>query len=107
MAEFIFMLTRRDVTVPEACAIYASLANTGIDSVGCKDVGLPSDELGLLIREIRSRGHRSFLEVVSETMESTLKSARVAAEVRPDYLIGGTLIEPIRDVLADSGIRFF
>jgi len=31
----------------------------------------------------------------------------VAAEVKPDYLIGGTLIEPVQEILAGTGIRFF
>ena len=31
----------------------------------------------------------------------------MAAEVRPDYLIGGTLIEPVQEIIAGTGIRFF
>jgi hypothetical protein len=37
---------------------------------------------------------------VSETEEDTLASARAAAEIRPDHLIGGTLIEPVQEILA-------
>ena len=57
--------------------------------------------------DIRANGHRSYLEVVSETDEATLESARVAAEIRPDYLIGGTLIEPVQQIIAGTGVRFF
>ena len=57
--------------------------------------------------EIRANGHVSYLEVVSETDEDTLNSARVAAEVKPDYLIGGTLIEPVQEIIAGTGIKFF
>ena len=93
MAEFIFMLTRDDRTIADAREVYASVAGTGIRHVGCKDLGLPRDELGALMEDIRANGHTSYLEVVSETEEATLASARVAAEIGPDYLIGGTLIE--------------
>ena len=75
--------------------------------MGCKDLGVSRDELQALIGEIRANGHTSYLEVVSETEEATLQSARVAAEIGPDYLIGGTLIEPVQQILAGTGIRFY
>src|SRR5215213_1845972 len=107
MIEFIFMLTRDDVTLPDARAVYASISETGVRHVGCKDVGLPTEELKALMDEIRANGHESWIEVVSETEEATLASARAAAEIRPDHLIGGTLIEPVQDILAGTGIRFW
>jgi hypothetical protein len=104
--EFIFMLTRDDQTIGDARAVYESVADTGISHVGCKDLGLPRDELAALMSDIRARGHTSYLEVVSETEEATLASARVAAEIGPDYLIGGTVIEPIQEIIAGTGVRF-
>ncbi|HLI58731.1 MAG TPA: hypothetical protein VKV21_03605 [Solirubrobacteraceae bacterium] len=107
MSEFIFMLTRDDETIRDAREIYASVADSGVSHFGCKDVGLPAAELGALLDDIRGDGHTSYLEVVSETEEATLSSARVAAELRPDYLIGGTLIEPVLEIIDGTGIRFF
>jgi hypothetical protein len=107
MARFIFMLTRDDRTIPDAREVYANAAGTGITHVGCKDVGLPREELGSLIEDIRGRGHTSYLEVVSESEEATLASARAAAELRPEYLIGGTLIEPVQEIIAGTDVRFF
>jgi hypothetical protein len=101
------MLTRDDRTIPEARAVYESVAGSGISHVGCKDLGLPREELARLMDDIRANGHTSYLEVVSETEESTLQSARVAAEIGPDHLIGGTLIEPVQEIIAGTGIRFF
>src|SRR6185436_20277176 len=34
-------------------------------------------------------------------------SARAAAEIGPDYLIGGTLIEPVQEIIAGSGMKYF
>jgi hypothetical protein len=101
------MLTRDDRTVNDARRVYESVLDSGISHVGCKDVGLPRDELAALMDDIRAAGHTSYLEVVSETEEATLQSARVAAEIGPDYLIGGTLIEPVQEIIAATGIRFF
>jgi hypothetical protein len=105
--EFIFMLTRDDRTLSDAREVYASIADSGVRHVGCKDIGLPRAELQALMADIRGNGHTSHLEVVSETPEATLESARAAAEIRPDYLIGGTLIEPVQEVIAGTGIKFF
>src|SRR5215208_5248379 len=107
MIEFIFMLTRDDVTLTDARSIYESVADTGLRHVGCKDVGLPEAELSALMDDIRARGHKTYLEVVSETEEATLESARAAARIRPDHLIGGTLIEPVQEILAGTGVKFF
>jgi len=107
MIEFIFMLTRDDVTLPDAREVYAAVSGTGVRHVGCKDVGLPKAELAELMDDIRAHGHATYLEVVSETPEDTLASAAAAAEIRPDYLIGGTLIEPVQEILRGTGVKFF
>jgi hypothetical protein len=105
--EFIFMLTRNDETIADAREVYASVAAAGVRHFGCKDVGLPRRELEALLSDIESNGHTSYLEVVSESDEATFASARAAAEIRPDYLIGGTLIEPVQEIIAGTGIKFF
>jgi hypothetical protein len=107
VTEFIFMLTRDDRTIADAREVYAQVAQLGVTHVGCKDIGLPHDELQGLLDDIRANGHTSYLEVVSETEEATLASARAAAQIRPDCLIGGTLIEPVQQIIAGTGIRFF
>jgi NAD(P)H-dependent flavin oxidoreductase YrpB (nitropropane dioxygenase family) len=107
LIEFIFMLTRDDETLADAREVYASIADSGVRHVGCKDVGLPREELERLLADIRANGHTSHLEVVSESEEATLASAQAAAEIGPDYLIGGTLIEPVQEVIAGTGIKFF
>jgi hypothetical protein len=107
MIEFIFMLTRDDITLSDAREVYASIAQTGVRHVGCKDVGLPTEELKALMDDIRSNGHETWIEVVSETEEDELASARAAAEIRPDHLIGGTLIEPVQEILEGTGVNFW
>jgi thiamine monophosphate synthase len=74
--------------------------------VGCKDIGLGVSELRRLFAEIREDGRCSYLEVVSSSREATLRSARVALELTPDYVIGGP-VDPIQGILKDSGIKFY
>jgi hypothetical protein len=107
VAKFIFMLTRNDETIPNARAIYASTADLGLRHVGCKDIGLPKAELAELIGDIRSHGHTSYLEVVSESDDSMETSARTAVDVGADYLIGGTAVDRIQQVIAGTGMKFF
>jgi hypothetical protein len=107
MLEFIFMLTRDDVTLSDAREVYASVADSGLRHVGCKDVGLSREELKGLMADIRANGHETWIEVVSETEEDTLNSARVAAEIGPDHLIGGTFIQPVQEILAGTGVKFW
>ena len=107
MIEFIFMLTRDDKTLGDARDVYASIAGSGVRHVGCKDLGLPVAELQGLMSDIKANGHTTHLEVVSESEEATLASARAAAEIGPDYVIGGTLVEPVQEILAGTEIKFF
>jgi NAD(P)H-dependent flavin oxidoreductase YrpB (nitropropane dioxygenase family) len=101
------MLTRDDKTLTNAREVYASIADSGVRHVGCKDVGLPREQLQGLMSDIKANGHTAHLEVVSESEEATLASARAAVEIGPDYLIGGTLIEPVQKILEGTAIRFF
>ena len=74
MIEFIFMLTRDDVTLADAREVYASVAGTGVRHVGCKDVGPAGGRSSpALMDDIRVNGHTTWLEVVSETEEATLR----------------------------------
>jgi hypothetical protein len=107
MPEFILMLTRNDKTVPDAREIYAELAGSGVSHVGFKDVGLDPSELEGLVADIRANGHTVHLEVVAETPEANLESAEMAVRLRPDYLLGGTLIEPVQELLQGTEIKFF
>lgn len=104
---FIFMLTRDDSTIPDARAMVPAIGSSGVRYAGAKDVGLPPAELGGLFADLRAAGCATFLEVVSETPEAMLASARAALEIGPDYLIGGTEIEATQKLLEGSGIRFF
>ena len=41
------------------------------------------------------------------TPEDELRSAEVALRVRPDYLIGGTQVDRVQELIAGSGMKYF
>ena len=106
MPEFIFMLTHDDVTVEDAFEVYDEVRGTGLRYVGFKDVGLPFDRLKRLTEAMHEGGHEVMLEVVSEEKEDELRSARAAADLGVDYLLGGTHAGEVTEMLSGTGIRY-
>ena len=106
MTQFIYMLTKDDVTVPDARAVFADIADLPVPYVGFKDIGLPFGELKHLAHDIRSNGQKVMLEVVSQTREDELRSVRAGMEIGVDYILGGCHAAEAVGMLAGSGIRY-
>ncbi|MDR7484550.1 MAG: 4-hydroxythreonine-4-phosphate dehydrogenase [Armatimonadota bacterium] len=104
--EFILMLTRDDVTVPDAGEVYAEVRAAALRHVGFKDIGLPFDRLRALAEAIRGDGRQVVLEVVSECREDELRSARAGLALGVDYLMGGTHADDVTRILAGSPVRY-
>jgi hypothetical protein len=88
--EFIFMLTRDDVTVGDAADVLASLRESGLRYVGFKDVGPPPETLAEVTRAAHEAGMEVILEVVSTSAEDELRSLRAAPDIGVDWVLGGT-----------------
>lgn len=106
MSHFIFMLTRNDVTIPDARAVFAGIADLPVPYVGFKDIGLPVAELEALAADIRASGKGVMLEVVSLTREDEMNSMRAGARIGVDYILGGTHAEEATRILEGTGIRY-
>jgi len=89
MTEFIFMLTYHDVTIPNAIEVFEEVKDTGLKFIGCKDVGLPLDEMKVLFKKMKDAGMTTFLEVVTYSEEEHFSGVKTAISVGADYLIGG------------------
>ena len=106
--QFIFMLTRNDVTVPDAVRHAGEAAKIkGISIIGFKDVGLPIDTLHAVVDTIRENGRTVAMEVVSLDEADERRSAEAAMKLDVDMLLGGTRPELISTVIRDSDIRYF
>jgi hypothetical protein len=95
----IFMLTRNDRTVAHCLDVIDQALALGVNHVGFKDIGVSQDVQAELNRRIKAAGATSYLEVVSETPEACLASARAAVELGVDCLLGGTDIDAIGPVI--------
>lgn len=103
---FIFMLTRHDRTIVDARAQLDVALALGLRHIGFKDIGLPIDELRDLNAAIKAGGATSYLEVVSLDRDSEIASARVAAEMEVDWLLGGTRADDVLPIVTGSAICY-
>lgn len=107
MAEFIFMLTRNDSTVPDALDVYEQVRDTDLRYVGFKDVGASPELLRELTKRMHRDGREVFLEVVSEDERDELRSIQAAVDIGVDVVMGGTHVDEALPLLAGSSLRYF
>jgi hypothetical protein len=101
------MLTRQDRTIVDCLDLFRAIRPLGLKHVGFKDVGVTPAVLATLNEAIRASGAASYMEVVSTTPESCLASARVAASLGVDCLMGGTDVAAMQDILHKTETRLF
>jgi hypothetical protein len=105
--DFIFMLTRGDKTIEDSLAVLDEISHLGLKHVGFKDVGVTYQTLEALTESIRGLGATSYMEVVSETPEACLNSARIGRDLGIDRLLGGTQVAEIQGILAGTHTQYF
>ncbi len=88
--DFIFMLTRQDRTITDCLEVMDMIRPLKLRHIGFKDVGVSAETLERLADAIRDSGATVYMEVVSTSPEACLNSARVAARLKVDRLLGGT-----------------
>jgi len=106
MIEFVFMLTRDDVTVGDALDVLAGVRGGGLRYVGFKDIGPPPEVLRDVAAAAHEAGMEVMLEVVSTSREDELRSVRAALDIGVDWVLGGTHGEDGARVLDGSGVRY-
>jgi len=109
MTEFIFMLTHNDVTRKDAIKVYEEIrAISDLKYVGFKNIGLEMDEYKTLVKMMKEDKRTIFLEVVSDSEEESIKSAKVGLELGVDCLIGTMkpYIDASMKLLKEKPIKF-
>jgi hypothetical protein len=106
LIEFVFMLTRDDVTVDDAPQVLAGLAGSGLRYVGFKDIGPPPEVLTEVTAAAHDAGMEVMLEVVSTSREDELRSLQAALGIGVDWVLGGTHADEGARILAGSGVRY-
>jgi hypothetical protein len=105
--DFIFMLTREDRTVEDCLELFDLIAPLGLKHIGFKDVGVSSETLAALAAKIKAAGATSYLEVVSASKESCLRSAELGRAFGIDRLLGGTDVPEILATLKGSRTTYY
>jgi hypothetical protein len=104
--DFIFMLTRGDLTTPDARERLPEALAAGVRHIGFKDVGLPLADLRGLASDIRAAGATLYLEMVSLDAASEAAGARAALTLEVDVLMGGLRPDVVCPILAGSPVRY-
>jgi hypothetical protein len=105
--DFIFMLTRDDQTIEDCVELYESIRALPLRHVGFKDVGVPPETLKRLHGKLKKDGRVTYMEVVSTSEESCLRSARIGVDLGVDCLLGGTQIDLILPLLKGSPTGYY
>ncbi len=101
------MLTRNDATVGNCLAVIDEIARLNLTHIGFKDIGADLATLRTLNARIKQTGAISYLEVVATTDDAALNSARMAAEIGVDRLLGGKLVAETLEILQGSNIAYY
>jgi hypothetical protein len=104
------MLTKNDVTIPNALEVVDEIMDTNLRYIGFKDPqeeGLPADKYKPLMAKLRETDMEVMIEVVSESEELNRRSAKLAVDLGVDYLIGGTFIDSSMEAIKGTNIGFF
>ena len=101
------MLTRQDRTVPGCLDVLAQIAPLGLEHIGFKDIGADEPTLHALTAGIKALGAQTYLEVVATSPEAALNSARIAAAIGVDHLLGGTQAPEILRLLQGTGVKYY
>lgn len=105
--DFIFMLTRQDRTIADCLELFALIRPLQLRHVGFKDIGVDARTLEVLTRAIRGTGATTYMEVVSTTPEACLNSARIAAGLGIDRLLGGTDVVGVQEAIRGTATKYY
>ena len=105
--DFIFMLTRNDVTVPDCLDVYEAVRPLGLRHVGFKDLGVEGSVIARLVERIHDDGATAYFEMVGQTRDDCVAAAHAAAAAGVDRLLGGFEAEPVLEALGDAPVAYY
>jgi hypothetical protein len=105
--DFIFMLTRSDKTIEDCLEVVEQIRPLGIKHIGFKDVGVPPETLHVLTKTLKDMGAITYMEVVSQTAEAALNSARIGRDLGIDRLLGGTQVKEVNSIIAGTHTKYY
>ncbi len=104
--ELIVMLTHNDKTVPDAIEVFEKAQNSKAKYWGFKEVGIPEEQMRLLVEKMKAAGKTTFLEVVDYTEEGCVEGAKIGARCGFDVLMGTMYFDSVKKVADEAGMRY-
>jgi hypothetical protein len=83
------MLTRNDVTIPNALETLEEVEDTGLRCIGCKDIPLELDQYIELFSKMKSHDLKTFLEIVTYNEKEHFRGVDLGLRIGADHIIGG------------------
>ena len=106
MSDFIFMLTHHDKTIENCVEVFEKIKHLNFKYIGFKDIGVPKEKLIDLGKRIKNSDKKLFLEVVSLNENDEIRSAKTAIELNVDYLMGGTRVNIVSEIIKSTKIKY-
>jgi hypothetical protein len=104
--DFVFMLTRHDVTVENALDLVEIARPLKLKHIGFKDVGADAATLRRLTAAIREAGATPWMEIVATTRETELRGVELGRDLGVEALMGGVHVEEALKILEGSATRY-
>lgn len=104
--ELIVMLTYNDITVENAEEIFDTCRKTKAKIWGCKEEGLPVDNMKRLFHKMKDLGKITALEVVVYDEKGGLAGAKRALECGCDVLMGTKYYDSINEYCKNNNLKY-
>lgn len=104
--ELIVMLTHKDKTVENAIEVFENAKAAPARYWGFKEVGLPEDQMKILVDKMKQAGKTTCLEVVAYTEAECLEGARIGARCGFDVLMGTLYFESVQQEAGKANMRY-
>lgn len=90
------MLTEGDQTIQGWSEVLDLLDGVGLSHIGCKEVGISSDDLKSVVAKINGMGATSYIELVGTTAAESIQAAENAIAAGAHRVLGGVDPEAIQ-----------
>jgi len=104
--DIIVMLTQNDVTVKNAYDVFMSSHDLDVNCWGFKNTGINKQDMYKLVKTMKKKGKKTFLEVLSYDEVSCLDCVKIAVECEIDEIMGTLYFPSVQKYLKDNGIPY-
>jgi hypothetical protein len=104
--ELIVMLTRNDVTVPDAKEIFLKAKDAAATHWGFKVEGATPSQMAELAGCMKENGKRVHIECLALDEATCLRAAQLSAQYSVDHLLGTVYYESVQEVCQNAGIAY-